>query len=72
LSALIGEATDRARALVVAVTLHAWLNLLWEFAAPGTWLVFVLAVPFWGWMLWRWPATADQVAPAPSAAHDRA
>lgn len=70
LSALIGEATDRARALVVAVTLHAWLNLLWEFAAPGTWLVFALALPFWGWMLWRWPAAASP-PPALAGADDR-
>jgi len=63
LSAVIGEATDRARAVVVAVTLHAWLNLLWEFAAPGTWAVFACAVPFWLWLLWRWPTPVATAAP---------
>ena len=66
-SALIGEATDRARAVVVAVTLHAWLNLLWEFAAPGTYAVFAASVPFWLWLLWRWPR-AGAAATAPPAA----
>jgi hypothetical protein len=30
LSAVIGEATDRSRALVVAVTLHGWIDALGE------------------------------------------
>lgn len=67
LSVLIGEATDRARALVVAVTLHAWLNLLWEFGGTGTYAVFAGALPFWGWMLWRWPVPADPPVPAAEA-----
>ena len=69
LSALIGEATDRARAVLIAVTLHAWLNLAWEFSSPGTWAVLAAAVPFWAWMLWRWPPpSAVEVAPAPAIA----
>lgn len=56
LSALIGEAADRARAVLVAVALHTWLNLAWEFPAAGTWGVLAAALPFWAWMLWRWPA----------------
>lgn len=58
LSALFGEATDRARAVLVAATLHAWLNIAWEFPSPGTWGVLAAALPFWAWMLWRWPAPA--------------
>ena len=55
LSAVIGEATDRSRALLVAVTLHAWVNILWEFSGPGTYAVLAASMAFWGWMLWRWP-----------------
>lgn len=55
LSALIGEATDRSRAVLVAVTLHAWVNLLWEFSQPGVFWVFAGALPFWAFLLWRWP-----------------
>jgi uncharacterized protein len=66
LSALIGEATDRSRAVIVAVTLHAWMNLLFEFGSPGTYAVFGCAVAFWSWMLWRWPRgeREPQLAPA--------
>jgi uncharacterized protein len=55
LSVLIGEATDQARAVVVAVTLHAWMNLLMEFGAAGTYAVFACALPFWVWLLRGWP-----------------
>jgi membrane protease YdiL (CAAX protease family) len=55
LAALIGEATDRSRAVLVAVTLHAWVDLLWEFPGPGTYAVFAASLPYWGWMLWTWP-----------------
>lgn len=68
LAALIGEASDRARAIVVAVTLHAWLNLLWEFGAPGSYAVFGCALPFWLWMLWRWPPAASATGVAVDAA----
>ncbi len=57
LSALIGEATDRSRALLVAVTLHGWLDLLWELEGTGVYVVFAAAIPFWFWLLWTWPQT---------------
>jgi len=60
LSAVIGEATDRSRALVVAVTLHGWIDALGE--APEllgvppvrVYTVFGVSLVFWAWMLWRW------------------
>ena len=56
LSAFIGEATDRSRAILVAVTLHAWVNILWEFSGIGTYAVLAVSLPFWGWLLWTWPS----------------
>lgn len=55
LSVVIGEATDRSRALLVAVTLHAWVDILWEFSGTGTYAVFALSLIFWAWLLWTWP-----------------
>lgn len=57
LTVLIGEATERGRALTIAVTLHAWADLMMEFAGWRTAAVFLLALPFWGWLLWTWPRT---------------
>lgn len=55
LSALFGNAVTRSRAVLVSVTMHAWVNLLFEFPGTGTWCVFAMAVLFWAWMLWTWP-----------------
>ena len=55
LSAIIGEATDRSRAVLVAITLHGWLNILWEFPGITTYAVFVASLPFWFWLLRTWP-----------------
>lgn len=65
LSFVIGVATDRARAVAVAVTLHAWLNLLWEFGGPGTYAVFALSVPFWLWMLRAWTVASARAFSGP-------
>lgn len=67
LTVLIGEATDRSRAVLVAATLHAWLNIAWEFPGAGTWTVLAAALPFWAWLLWRWPPAAPGVKTGPGA-----
>ena len=55
ISWIIGEATDRSRSLVVAVTLHAWVNLLFELGRyPITYVVSLLAVAFWIYLLLTW------------------
>jgi hypothetical protein len=54
LSFLIGRAADRSRSLMIAVTLHAWVDLLFEFGNTWTYLIFALSVPFWIWLLWSW------------------
>jgi hypothetical protein len=59
LSAVIGEATDRSRAVLVAATLHAWTDLSFEIPGAGTWAVLACAVPFWAWLLWTWPKAHD-------------
>jgi membrane protease YdiL (CAAX protease family) len=62
LSAVIGETTDRAASLVVAVTLHFWTDALFEVPrlvdgpAWPTYLVFGLSLIFWSILLWLWPS----------------
>ncbi len=55
LSAIIGQATDRSRSVVVAVTLHAWVDIAAEFGRPAVWVVAGASLLFWAWMLWKWP-----------------
>ena len=62
LSVFIGEAADRARSLIVAVTLHFWIDALFEVPrlvdgpAWPTYLVFGLSLVFWAVLLWNWPS----------------
>lgn len=63
LSFLLGQGVERSRAIAVAVTLHAWMNLALEFASPTTWTVLALSIPFWAWLLWTWPHADPVVRP---------
>jgi hypothetical protein len=62
LSIVIGEATDWAGSLVIAVTLHSWIDVLFEVPrlvdgpAWPTYLVFVLSLILWSILLWFWPS----------------
>jgi hypothetical protein len=73
ISALIGEAVDRKRALVVGVTLHFWLNAVWEIPAlleaspTPTYLVLAGSVVFWAVMLARGSDRWRTAAPASAA-----
>jgi uncharacterized protein len=72
LSWIIGEAVERSRSLLIAHTLHIWLNLPFELTIWQTFLVLALALVFWGLLLWKWPpkpATAgasSRGAPTPT------
>jgi membrane protease YdiL (CAAX protease family) len=72
LSALIGEATDRSRALLVAVTLHFWIDGLFElpklFNGPTllTYTVFGGSLIYWVVLLWKWPTNRELPAESPS------
>ena len=54
ISFIMGRATDRSKSVVVAVTLHAWIDILAEFSQAATYIVFGLAIPFWIYLLWKW------------------
>jgi len=62
---IIGEATDRSKSLCIAVTLHAWGNILFEYSMyPITYVVFLLALPFWIYLLRTWNARESRSATA--------
>jgi membrane protease YdiL (CAAX protease family) len=61
ISYIIGEATDRSRSLIVAVTLHAWIDILAEFNNTATMVVFGLSLIFWTYMILTWERRKQQV-----------
>lgn len=62
LSWLLGEGVERSRAVAVAATFHAWVNLSWELGGTGKWIVLALSVPYWAWLLWTWPRARSAAA----------
>ena len=69
LSFIMGEATDRSKSLIVAVTLHAWVNLVFELPQTSTYIIAALCVPFWAFLLYKWPQHKVSVAENPVAEH---
>lgn len=59
LSFLYGESVNKSKSLVVAVTLHSWLNIIFEFPQTNTYIVLSASIPFWIFMIVNW----DKVTP---------
>lgn len=62
ISFIIGEATQKSKSVIIAVTLHAWIDILAEFNNTTTFIVFGLSLPFWTYLLYTW----EKKIPAPS------
>ncbi len=54
LSWLFGEATDRSRSLLIAVTLHTWFDITLTIPDSRTYIALALSIPFWIFLLARW------------------
>ncbi|MCB9174966.1 MAG: CPBP family intramembrane metalloprotease [Flavobacteriales bacterium] len=54
LSYIFGESVNKSKSIIVAVTLHAWFNLLIEFANTQTFIIFSFSIIFWIIMLSSW------------------
>lgn len=54
LSFLYGESVSKSRSVVIAVTLHTWVNLAIEYPQARTFVVLGISIPFWFLMIWKW------------------
>ncbi|MBN4072601.1 CPBP family intramembrane metalloprotease [Crocinitomix catalasitica] len=54
LSFIMGKATDKSKSVIVAVTIHAWVNLTAEHPNLWTFVVLGISILFWMVMLWTW------------------
>ena len=54
---VLGFVVERTDSLLLAVTLHAWLDIATE--SSGTYLMWaaLACIPLWVWLLWTWPAS---------------
>lgn len=54
LTVIIGKFTNRTKSLLVAVSLHSWINILFEFPNINTYLTLLVSVVFWCFLLMKW------------------
>lgn len=54
ISYVMGILTDKTKSLAIAVTFHAWINILFEVSTLNTYIVFGLSLPFWTYLIWTW------------------
>ena len=61
LTIIIGKLTERTKSLLVAITLHSWVNIQFEFPGFNTQLAGAISVVIWTLLIWKWrtekPAT---------------
>jgi hypothetical protein len=54
LSWLIGEAVERSRSILVAHTLHVWINLVLELSWIQAKVALAVSLGLWVWLLMKW------------------
>lgn len=55
---VIGKLTDRTRSLMVAITFHAWFNIVFEFPSLNTYIAMAVNIVLWFVMLRKWKTDA--------------
>jgi uncharacterized protein len=60
---LLGLVVERTDSLLLAVTLHEWIDIAVD--NRGTYLMWptLACIPLWAWLVWTWPAQASTAAP---------
>jgi hypothetical protein len=46
--------TEKTKSLIIPVTIHAWIDTLFEFSSTTTFIIFGLSIPFWAYLIWSW------------------
>ena len=59
LTFIIGFAVERSRSLLVAATIHMWIDLAVHLRTERTTLLFAGSILFWIILLWTWPKAKD-------------
>ena len=64
---LLGFITERTGSVLVATTLHEWIDIFADPAGNGGFFWSGLAcLPVWMWLLWTWPKRKPDIAQDPA------
>lgn len=54
LTFIIGKLTDKTKSLMVAITIHSWANIQFEFTHVNTHIAAVISLVIWFILIWKW------------------
>ncbi len=63
LTYIIGKLTDKTKSLLVAIALHSWFDILFEFSHPNTYIAGGLSIIIWIVLLWKWNSKENKAIP---------
>ncbi|MCB0463880.1 MAG: CPBP family intramembrane glutamic endopeptidase [Flavobacteriaceae bacterium] len=54
LTFVIGRLTDKTKSLLIAITLHTWVNIQFEFPHINTHIAGGVSLVIWTMLIWKW------------------
>lgn len=54
LTFIIGRLTDKTKSLMVAITLHSWINIQFEFSRINAHIAGGVSLIIWALLIWKW------------------
>jgi membrane protease YdiL (CAAX protease family) len=60
LTFLIGKLTERTKSLFVAMTIHTWFNILFEFSSINTYITVSINLLVWVYLIYNWKGEDEQ------------
>lgn len=55
LTFFLGFITERTGSLLLAVTVHEWVDIIADSGDRGLFWSGIACIPIWAWIVWRWP-----------------
>jgi uncharacterized protein len=63
LTYIIGRLTEKTKSLMVAITLHSWFDIQFEYSHINTYIAGVFSIIIWIVLLWKWNIKENQAIP---------
>lgn len=61
ISTIIGKATEKTKSLIIAIALHSWTNIIFEFPNVNTYITFGISIILWTLILFYWKNQQEQL-----------
>jgi hypothetical protein len=59
LTYIIGKLTVKTKSLLVAITIHSWANIAFEFSHLNTYITGIISLLIWFVLIWKWDKADD-------------